>query len=87
MSLPRKPQKFIISDRCTGQCSLNPRNCPIHEQVHGWIEAGDNNPTIQRKASAMGVKISNGALGRHFASHLLKAHEIALGGDRGRSPA
>jgi hypothetical protein len=47
---PRPPQKFIVSDHCTGQCSLNPRNLPIATLVHGWYEEGNNNATILKKA-------------------------------------
>jgi hypothetical protein len=39
--------------------------------IHSWYEMGDNNKTIVDKAHVMGVKVSEGAVGRHRANHLV----------------
>jgi hypothetical protein len=80
VTLPRKAQKFLINDRCSGKCTLSARNLPIAEQVHTWFEMGDNNATILTKAQKIGFKLSNGAVGRHFANHLVREDTVLAAG-------
>lgn len=82
MTLPRKPQKFYPSGSCSIRCSLHPRNLPIADQVHTWLENGDNNAAVLVKAQKLGFKLSNGAVGRHLSAHLLKEHQLLVGPGR-----
>lgn len=61
-----------IQSGCTRGCSLNAENLPagIGELIHGWFESGYSNPEIIRAAGLVGVKLSNGAIGRHRSTHL-----------------
>lgn len=69
-----KPQKYYRKAECTSACSIGPGRLGDERasMVHGWFEAGMNNTAIM--AAALQVdpdfRMSNGALGRHRASHL-----------------
>lgn len=64
------PRKYVLLPACTKGCSLNPANLAIFDIVHGWFEAGQNNATIEKNAATLGVKLSNGSIGRHKGAHL-----------------
>lgn len=74
-----KPRKFYRSDRCSSACSLSEQRLPgdLPNIVHGWFEAGQNNEEIIASAAAVGVKISNGAVGRHRKNHLVPMDDQA----------
>lgn len=67
-----QPNRYVINN-CTRNCTLNPKRLPGEQGalVHGWYEAGDNNQTIINKANVLGLKFSNGSVGRHRAKHLV----------------
>lgn len=69
----KPPRRYQLSPKCGSRCSLNPANMPgtTGSLLHSWFEAGDNNPTIIRKAEALGKKLTNGSVGRHRANHLV----------------
>lgn len=73
-----KPRKFVLTDRCSGICSLNPRNLPggMAQLLHGWYEAGDNDKVISKKADEVGHHLSQGAISRHRAKHLEPADHV-----------
>lgn len=72
--MSREPRRYQLSPSCTRRCTLNPDNQPgtMGVLLHGWFEAGDNNQQIIHKASALGRKLTNGAVGRHRANHLVR---------------
>lgn len=76
MPSPKSAYKRILSG-CTRGCSLNPESLPagIGQLVHGWFEQGYSNPEIIKAAGLIGVKLSNGAIGRHRSAHLHAAQE------------
>lgn len=65
---------------CGSQCSLNPKNLPgqTGQLIHEWLEAGDTYFTVKSKAKALGVNVSNGALGRHRSNHMVALVEDVL---------
>lgn len=67
-----RPQKFRL-EGCGKLCSLNPEKFPgqLGQTIHEFYEAGDNDQTIVEKARLLGAKVSNGAVGRHRANHLI----------------
>jgi hypothetical protein len=66
------PRAFRLLDGCTKTCSLSAFQLgpKVAELVHSWYEAGCNNATIVERAENIGVKVSEGAAGRHRANHL-----------------
>lgn len=91
MGTKLKPRAFEISPRCRRVCTLNAGNMPGRsgELIHGWFEAGDNNATIHKKAEMIGVKISEGAIGRHRANHLIPVdtmEDLVMDGDGQGAP-
>lgn len=46
------------------------------ETIHSWFEAGLTNGAIVEKAGVAGIKLSNGAVGRHAAKHLVPADQV-----------
>lgn len=77
MPRPRTAYKRILSG-CTRGCSLNAENLPagIGDLIHTWFERGDSNGVIIAGAKTLGIKLSNGAIGRHRASHLHAAAAV-----------
>lgn len=73
-----RPQRFVLSDRCSGACSLNQKNLPgeMASIVLGWFNEGVNNDGIIDRAARLGVKLSNGAIGRHRANHLIREDQL-----------
>ena len=73
-----KPRRFEISANCKRICSLNAANLPGRsaDLIHGWYEAGDNNAKIVERATLINVKISEGAVGRHRANHLIPVDQL-----------
>lgn len=71
MASLRNVYKRVLSG-CTRGCSLNAENLPpgIGDLIHGWFEAGRNNSEIIDGGRLLGLKLSNGAIGRHRAAHL-----------------
>jgi hypothetical protein len=72
MGTKLQPRKFQLV-ACNRQCSLNAYSLPgdVGALIHSWYEMGDNNSTIVAKARVLDVKISEGAVGRHRANHLV----------------
>jgi hypothetical protein len=66
------PTKYEVRG-CPKNCSLNAVSLPgkVGELIHGWFEEGNTYAEIQNKAKAVGVRVSNGALGRHKTRHLV----------------
>ena len=73
-----QPRQFEISSNCKRVCSINEANLPGRsaDLIHGWYEAGDNNQTIVERAALINVKISEGAVGRHRANHLIPVDKL-----------
>jgi hypothetical protein len=87
VTAPRKPQRYIVTDKCGANCSMNPRNNSAAEHIHRWYEEGKNLPSIITLAAGEGVKVSHGALGRHFASHVMSEAQVLEHRDRLRTAA
>ena len=73
-----QPRRFEISSNCRRPCSLNEANLPGRsaDLIHSWYEAGDNNAKIVERAQLINVKISEGAVGRHRANHLIPVDKL-----------
>lgn len=44
--------------------------------MHGWFEEGVNDPTIVHRASQIGLKLSERAVRRHRANHLVPVDQM-----------
>lgn len=72
-----RPREFRI-EGCTKTCSLSAEALPgrTAEMVHLWFCDGANNQLIREKLALIGPKVSNGAIGRHRANHLVPVDQL-----------
>lgn len=74
------PGKLVLAG-CSRLCSLNVGNMPggLPELVVKWFEEGATIEEVRLRLLEMGVKVSNGAIGRHRKGHLHPAGVVSHG--------
>lgn len=65
--------RFAVNEKCRPSCTLNEINLPgqLAGGVHTLYEDGANREKIRNFLLESGVRVSEGAIGRHKANHLI----------------
>lgn len=65
--------RYAVNDKCRTSCTLNEINLPgqLASGVHELYEDGANREKIRLYLAEGGVRVSDGAIGRHKSNHLI----------------